>query len=178
MAFDTLTACYLNKSFIFASTTTIKRLDMNQPPLPAGVMPDHALKSAYRKTAWRIIPLLIVCYLVAYLDRVNVGFAKLQMLDDLKFSDAVYGLGAGIFFVGYLMFEIPSNIALHRFGARRWIARIMVTWGLLSAAMMFIETPLAFYALRLLIGSLADRFGSELPSCVTRVVPLTRADPL
>ncbi|WNZ80935.1 MFS transporter [Pseudomonas sp. P105] len=117
-----------------------------------GDLPDHALHSAYRRTAWRIIPLLIVCYLVAYLDRVNVGFAKLQMLDDLKFSEAVYGLGAGMFFVGYLMFEIPSNIALHRFGARRWIARIMVTWGLLSAAMMFIETPATFYLLRFLIG--------------------------
>ena len=120
-------------------------------PLP-GDMPDHALHSAYRKTAWRVIPLLMVCYLVAYLDRVNVGFAKLQMLDDLKFSEAVYGLGAGVFFVGYLMFEIPSNIALHKFGARRWIARIMMTWGLLSAAMMFVETPISFYVLRFLIG--------------------------
>ena len=103
---------------------------MNTLPPPPADMPDHALHSAYRKTAWRVIPLLMVCYLVAYLDRVNVGFAKLQMLDDLKFSEAVYGLGAGVFFVGYLMFEIPSNIALHRFGARRWIARIMMTWGL------------------------------------------------
>lgn len=120
---------------------------MNTPDID-----DKALHSAYRKTAWRIIPLLIVCYLVAYLDRVNVGFAKLQMLDDLKFSDAVYGLGAGVFFVGYLMFEIPSNIALHRYGARRWIARIMMTWGLLSAAMMFIQTPMSFYVLRFLIG--------------------------
>ena len=98
------------------------------------------------------MPLLMVCFLVAYLDRVNVGFAKLQMLDDLAFSEAVYGLGAGIFFIGYLMFEVPSNIALHRFGARRWIARIMVTWGLLSAAMMFVQTPWSFYALRFLIG--------------------------
>ncbi|MDS9877642.1 MFS transporter [Pseudomonas protegens] len=125
---------------------------MTPPSPPPAALDDAALHSAYRKTAWRIIPLLILCYLVAYLDRVNVGFAKLQMLDDLKFSEAVYGLGAGIFFVGYLLFEIPSNIALHRFGARRWIARIMVTWGLLSAAMMFIETPLTFYVLRLLIG--------------------------
>ena len=98
------------------------------------------------------MPLLMVCFLVAYLDRVNVGFAKLQMLDDLKFSEAVYGLGAGIFFIGYLMFEVPSNIALHRYGARRWIARIMVTWGLLSAAMMFVQTPWSFYTLRFLIG--------------------------
>lgn len=125
---------------------------MNTLPPPPADMPDHALHSAYRKTAWRVIPLLMVCYLVAYLDRVNVGFAKLQMLDDLKFSEAVYGLGAGVFFVGYLMFEIPSNIALHRFGARRWIARIMMTWGLLSATMMFVETPMSFYLLRFLIG--------------------------
>ncbi|PAA06138.1 MFS transporter [Pseudomonas fragi] len=125
---------------------------MNTLPPPPADMPDHALHSAYRKTAWRVIPLLMVCYLVAYLDRVNVGFAKLQMLDDLKFSEAVYGLGAGVFFVGYLMFEIPSNIALHKFGARRWIARIMMTWGLLSAAMMFVETPMSFYLLRFLIG--------------------------
>jgi len=125
---------------------------MNTLPPPPADMPDHALHSAYRKTAWRVIPLLMVCYLVAYLDRVNVGFAKLQMLDDLKFSEAVYGLGAGVFFVGYLMFEIPSNIALHKYGARRWIARIMMTWGLLSAAMMFVETPMSFYLLRFLIG--------------------------
>ena len=113
---------------------------------------DQHLDSAYRRTAWRVMPLLMVCFLVAYLDRVNVGFAKLQMLDDLKFSEAVYGLGAGIFFIGYLMFEVPSNIALHRYGARRWIARIMVTWGLLSAAMMFVQTPWSFYTLRFLIG--------------------------
>lgn len=125
---------------------------MNDPTACDAGMPDQALHSAYRRTAWRIIPLLILCYLVAYLDRVNVGFAKLQMLDDLNFSAAVYGMGAGIFFVGYLMFEIPSNIALHRFGARRWIARIMMTWGLLSAAMMFVETPTSFYVLRFFIG--------------------------
>lgn len=114
---------------------------------------DQHLDAAYRKTAWRIVPLLIAGYLVAYLDRVNVGFAKLQMLDDLQFSEAVYGLGAGMFFVGYLLFEVPSNLILHRVGARRWIARIMMTWGLLSAAMMFVETPTGFYVLRFLIGA-------------------------
>ena len=125
---------------------------MNHIPAQHPDPDDQALDGAYRKTAWRVMPLLMVCFLVAYLDRVNVGFAKLQMLDDLAFSEAVYGLGAGIFFIGYLMFEVPSNIALHRFGARRWIARIMVTWGLLSAAMMFVQTPWSFYALRFLIG--------------------------
>jgi len=129
-----------------------KGLLMTHSSSPHPERNDQHLDSAYRRTAWRVMPLLMVCFLVAYLDRVNVGFAKLQMLDDLKFSEAVYGLGAGIFFIGYLMFEVPSNIALHRYGARRWIARIMITWGLLSAAMMFVQTPWSFYTLRFLIG--------------------------
>ncbi len=90
---------------------------------------DSTSDAVYRKVGWRLIPLLFVCYIVAYLDRVNVGFAKLQMQGDLQFSDAVYGLGAGIFFIGYFLFEVPSNVVLHRVGARRWIARIMITWG-------------------------------------------------
>src|SRR5207249_1683965 len=99
---------------------------------------DTLEKTAYSKVTWRLIPFLFLCYVVAYLDRVNVGFAKLQMLTDLKFSDTVYGLGAGIFFIGYFLFEVPSNIILHRTGARVWIARIMVTWGVISSAMMFV----------------------------------------
>ena len=106
----------------------------------------------YRKVAWRMIPLLLMCYVVAYLDRVNVGFAKLQMLDQLGFSETVYGLGAGVFFIGYFIFEIPSNIILHRIGARVWIGRIMVSWGLISAAMMFVTTPTSFYVMRFLLG--------------------------
>jgi D-galactonate transporter len=109
-------------------------------------------KAAYSKVTWRLIPFLFLCYVVAYLDRVNVGFAKLQMLADLKFSDTVYGLGAGIFFIGYFLFEVPSNIILHRTGARVWIARIMVTWGIISSAMMFVTTPTIFYVLRFLLG--------------------------
>jgi D-galactonate transporter len=89
---------------------------------------------------------------VAYLDRVNVGFAKLQMLSDLKFSETAYGFGAGIFFLGYFLFEVPSNVFLHRVGARVWIARIMITWGLISGAMMFVSTPMQFYVLRFLLG--------------------------
>ena len=108
--------------------------------------------AAYSKVSWRLIPFLFLCYVFAYLDRVNVGFAKLQMLSDLKFSETVYGLGAGIFFVGYFLMEVPSNLALHRFGARKWIARIMITWGLVSAAMVFVKTPAVFYALRFLLG--------------------------
>lgn len=113
---------------------------------------DSELDSIIGKVAKRIIPFLFVCYFFAYLDRVNVGFAKLQMLDDLKFSDAVYGLGAGIFFIGYFLFEVPSNVILHRMGARRWIARIMISWGLISACMMFVTSPTSFYVLRFLLG--------------------------
>ena len=108
---------------------------------------------AYRKVMWRLVPFLFLCYVVAYLDRVNVGFAKLQMLTDLKFSDAAYGLGAGIFFIGYFIFEVPSNLILHRTGARRWITRIMVTWGFLSASMMFVTSETMFYVLRFFLGA-------------------------
>lgn len=106
----------------------------------------------YSKVTWRIVPLLFLCYVAAYLDRVNVGFAKLQMLGDLHFSETVYGFGAGVFFLGYFLFEVPSNLILHKVGARLWIARIMLTWAAISAAMMFVKTPLMFYSLRFLLG--------------------------
>ena len=105
-----------------------------------------------RKITWRLIPFLFVLYVIAWLDRVNVGFAGLQMNADLGFSSTVFGLGSGIFFLGYCLFEIPSNIILERVGARLWISRIMVTWGLISAALMFVRTPAAFYLLRFLLG--------------------------
>jgi MFS transporter, ACS family, tartrate transporter len=105
-----------------------------------------------RKVTWRIIPFLFILYVIAWLDRVNVGFAGLQMNADLGFSSTVFGLGSGIFFLGYCLFEIPSNIILERVGARLWISRIMVTWGLISAALMFVRTPAAFYLLRFLLG--------------------------
>ena len=111
----------------------------------------HA-NAAYRKVAWRLLPLLGLCYILAYLDRINIGFAKLQMSADLGFSEAVYGLGAGIFFIGYFLFEVPSNVILHKVGARRWIARIMMTWGLVSLAMMWVTTAEMFYFLRFLLG--------------------------
>jgi D-galactonate transporter len=116
------------------------------------VYPERSGAGTYAKVAWRLIPFLFFCYLCAYLDRINVSFAKLQMLQDLGMSDAVYGLGAGIFFVGYLMFEVPSNLILLKVGARRWIARIMVTWGVISALMMFVSTPTQFYIVRFLLG--------------------------
>ncbi len=113
---------------------------------------DAFEEATYRKVAWRLIPLLLICYIVAYLDRVNVGFAKLQMLEQLGFSETVYGLGAGIFFIGYFLFEVPSNIILHKVGARMWIGRIMITWGILSAAMMFVTSPTMFYVMRFFLG--------------------------
>ncbi len=113
---------------------------------------DTTANSVYRKVTRRLIPFLILCYFFAYLDRVNVGFAKLHMQDALNFSDTVYGLGAGIFFIGYFIFELPSNLLMQRFGPRFWIARIMATWAVLSAGMMFVTTPTQFYVVRFLLG--------------------------
>ncbi len=120
----------------------------DRAPLPSSTLEE----STYRKVAWRLVPFLLICYVVAYLDRVNVGFAKLQMLTDLKFSETVYGLGSGIFFIGYFLFEVPSNVILHKVGARVWIARIMISWGVLSACMMFVTSPVMFYVVRFLLG--------------------------
>ena len=108
--------------------------------------------ATYRKVDLRLIPFLFLCYIVAYLDRVNVGFAKLQMSSDLSLSDAAFATGAGIFFIGYFFFEVPSNIALKHFGARMWIMRIMVTWGLVSAATIFVKGEYSFYAMRFILG--------------------------
>lgn len=126
-----------------------------QAAATAGTLPIASAgdeSSVYRKVTWRLLPFLMLCYVVAYLDRVNVGFAKLQMLNDLKFSETVYGLGAGIFFLGYFLFEVPSNVILHRVGARIWIARIMITWGLISGAFTFVDSPGMFYFMRFLLG--------------------------
>ncbi len=123
------------------------------PELTVGaVATDPVRDTIYRKAMWRFMPLLCLCLVAAYLDRVNVGFAKLTMLDDLGFSNTVYGMGAGIFFLGYFLFEVPSNALLHKIGARVWIARIMITWGIIGAAMAFVTTPIQFYILRFLLG--------------------------
>ena len=108
--------------------------------------------TALARVSRRLIPFLIFLYILNFLDRVNVGFAALEMNRDLGFGPAVYGLGAGIFFIGYCLFEVPSNLVLYRTGARIWIARIMVTWGLAASAMMLVHTPGSFYALRFLLG--------------------------
>ncbi|MCQ9616109.1 MFS transporter [Paenalcaligenes niemegkensis] len=128
---------------------------MSQPypaSLPVSLDTDTSTEALYSKVAWRIIPLLCVCYIAAYLDKINIGFAKLQMQSDLGFSETVYGLGAGLFFIGYMLFEVPSNLVLQRMGAKVWIARIMITWGLISACMMLVTTPTQFYVLRFLLG--------------------------
>jgi MFS family permease len=106
----------------------------------------------YHKVDVRLLPFLFLCYVLAYLDRVNVGFAKLQMLKDLSLSDAAFATGAGVFFIGYFFFEVPSNVLLKQFGARLWIARIMVTWGVISACMMFVRGERSFYVMRFILG--------------------------
>src|SRR6201982_1979839 len=105
-----------------------------------------------RKVVTRLMPALLILYVIAYLDRVNVTFAQDKLEADLGFSGAVYGFGAGIFFIGYFFLEVPSNLALHRFGARKWMARIMITWGVISACTMFVQGPLSFYGVRFLLG--------------------------
>ncbi|ERH62725.1 MULTISPECIES: MFS transporter [Pantoea] len=109
--------------------------------------------SIYRKITWKLIPFLCLCYLAAYLDRINIGLAKLQMASDLALSETAFGLGAGLFFVGYILFEVPSNLILQRVGAKIWIARIMITWGLLSTATLLVQTPTQFYIIRFFLGA-------------------------
>ncbi|WP_050461882.1 MFS transporter [Herbaspirillum autotrophicum] len=128
----------------------------------------------YKKAYWRLLPLILICYLVAYLDRVNVGFAKLQMLDALKFDDAIYGFGSGIFFIGYLIFEVPSNMILRKVGARVWIARIMITWGLISACMLLVKTPMQFYVARFLLGVAEAGFAPGIMYLLTLWFPAQR----
>lgn len=112
----------------------------------------QTLARAYRSTMARTLPLLFICYLCNYLDRINVGFAKLQMLDDLKMSETAFGLGAGIFFVGYVIAGVPSSLALRKLRPRQWMAILMMIWGALSASLLFVTTPESFYALRFLTG--------------------------
>jgi D-galactonate transporter len=114
---------------------------------------QEALERAYHKAAWRIVPYLMLLQILSWLDRVNVGFAKLQMLSDLGFSEAVYGFGAGIFFVGYFLFEVPSNLLLTRIGARKTLARITMLWGIVTVLMIFVNSATSFYVLRFLLGA-------------------------
>ena len=109
-------------------------------------------RALYRRLTWRLIPYMFLLYIVAYLDRVNVGFAAMDMKRQLHFSETVYGLGAGLFFLGYALFDLPSTLLLRKVGTRIWIARIMITWGIVSACMMFVGSAWSFYAMRFLLG--------------------------
>lgn len=125
-----------------------------EPP----VMASELEARVYRRITRRLIPFLFMCYIFAYLDRVNVGFAKLQMQHDLGISDAVYGTAAGIFFIGYFFFEVPCNLALQKIGARRWLGPIMIVWGVVSACTMFVHSAAEFYVVRFILGIVESGF--------------------
>ncbi|MCO7632239.1 MFS transporter [Pseudomonas guariconensis] len=130
--------------------------------------------STHRTVTWRLMPLLLVCYLFAHLDRINIGFAKMQMSQDLQFSDTVYGLGAGLFFIAYALFGVPSSLVLERIGPRRWIATLMVVWGALSTSMLLIETSSAFYLLRFALGAAEAGFFPGILVYLNRWYPAGR----
>ena len=132
---------------------------------------------AFRKATRRLIPFLFLIYVVAYLDRVNVSFAQLQLEDDLDFTDTIFGIGAGIFSLGYVIFGVPSNLALARFGARRWLAAIMMVWGVISASMLFIESAAGFYVLRFLLGAAEAGFFPGIILFLTWWFPERRRTP-
>lgn len=124
-----------------------------------GIVDDvSAEKAIVRKVAWRLMPLIMICYLFAFFDRINISFAKFQLQADLTLSDTAYGLGAGLFVVGYVLFEVPSNMMLYKVGARRWIARIMMSWGVATALMVFVTAEWQFYVLRFVIGAMEAGF--------------------
>jgi D-galactonate transporter len=146
-----------------------------QAAQPIGrVAEQSVLDGAYRKVTLHLIPFIFICYLFNYLDRVNVGFAKLQMLDALKWSETIYGLGAGIFFIGYVISGVPANLLLHRLGARRVIGTLMVAWGAASAALMFVTTPLEFYVLRFITGVFEAGFFPGIVLYLTNWYPSSR----
>src|ERR1700751_496344 len=126
--------------------------------IPSAEKEPIAVTRLFSKIGWRILPFLIVCYMIAFLDRINIGYAQLQMKQTLTFSDATYGFGAGIFFVGYFLFEVPSNLLLERIGVRKTLLRIMFTWGIVACAMAFVQTPMQFYVARFLLGVLEAGF--------------------
>ncbi len=133
-----------------------------------------ASRSTHSLITWRLMPLLLLCYLFAHLDRINIGFAKMQMSTDLHLSDTVYGFGAGLFFIAYALFGVPSNMALDRVGPRRWIATLMVVWGLLSTSMLWIEGAAGFYALRFLLGVAEAGFFPGILVLLNRWYPARR----
>lgn len=147
---------------------------MTDADVHPAIQPATQTIAAYRKITWRLVPFLCLCYLAAYLDRINIGLAKLQMANDLQLSETAFGLGAGLFFVGYILFEVPSNLILQRVGASVWIARIMISWGLLSAATLMVQTPSQFYALRFFLGVAEAGFLPGVLFYLTRWYPSWR----
>jgi len=131
-------------------------------------------EAMWRKIVLRLIPYIYVCYLLNYLDRVNIGFAKLSMLGDLGMSETAYGLGAGVFFIGYIACGVPSNLTLRKIGARRWIATLMVLWGVFSTALMFTTDAATFCILRLLLGAAEAGFFPGLVLTLARWFPSAR----
>lgn len=136
---------------------------------PADLDPSQQL--TINRVMWRLIPFIVFLYILNYIDRVNISFAKLHMSRDLKFSDAVYGFGAGIFFLGYFLFEVPSNLIMQRVGARLWMARIMISWGIISACFMFVRGPVSFYVLRFLLGVAEAGFAPGVLLYLTYWIP-------
>jgi MFS family permease len=151
-----------------AMSTLTSRLDRVHEPSSE---PQEA--AVVSKVAWRIMPLIMICYLFAFFDRINISFAKFALQSDLHLSDTAYGLGAGLFVVGYVLFEVPSNLMLYKVGARRWIARIMVSWGIATALMVFVQTEWQFYALRFVIGAMEAGFAPGVLFYLTLWIPAT-----
>lgn len=147
---------------------------MAPPTIAALATKDEFEERAYRKVTWRLVPFLCLCFVIAFLDRVNIAFAKLQMVSQLGWSEQAYGFGAGIFFLAYFLFEVPSNLVMHRLGARRWIARIMITWALLTGVMAFVHSSTAFYVVRFLIGAAEAGFFPAIILYLTYWYPTNR----
>src|SRR4051812_19631594 len=139
-----------------------------------GSMASELESRVMRKVAFRIVPFVVLLYFVAFIDRVNIGFAALTMNKDLGFTPAIFGFGAGIFFVGYFLFEVPSNIILDKVGARIWIARVMITWGIISGAMAFVQGTTSFYVLRFLLGAAEAGFFPGIILCPSYWFPARR----
>ncbi len=150
---------------------------MSSAANPLDVPPEFSSEfeaRTYARVTWRLIPFLFICYIFAYIDRVNVGFAALQMRQDLNLSDAVYGFGAGIFFLGYFFFEVPCNLALQKIGAKYWLGPIMMVWGVVSACTLFVKTPHQFYAVRFLLGIVESGFFPGVILYLTFWYPMRR----
>ena len=146
---------HFKKTKMNPSATTVQGIRPRTQAASPDIAADNAL---YSKVSWRLLPLLLLCYMVAYLDRINIGYAQIQMKQTLDFGDAAYGFGAGLFFIGYFLFEVPSNLLLEKIGTRKTLMRIMVVWGVIATAMAWVSTPMQFYVARFLLGAFEAGF--------------------